>query len=166
LDKDTSGILLMAKSKSAAEFLIDSFKNKNIKKTYIALVNGIPTKNHGKINIPLRKKIQGKNEKVLPDFEEGKEAITDFKILRKFTDYCLIELRPITGRTHQLRVHMKELGHPIINDVKYGGKSVLKKDISDRLCLHAHKIVIDQYLTKDKIEIIASEPSPNSLNKF
>jgi len=157
LDKDTSGILLIAKNAKAAEFLTDGFKNKTIKKTYLALVRGIVKKPEGTINIPLRKKLLGKNEKVQPDFAEGKEAITDYKLLRSFFDHSLLELKPLTGRTHQLRVHCKEIGHAIINDVKYGGKEVLRKDICKRLCLHAYKIEIDDYFGK-KLKIETEQP--------
>ena len=157
LDKDTSGILLIAKNAKAAEFLTDSFKNKTIKKTYLAMVRGIVKKPEGTINIPLRKKLLGKNEKVQPDFTEGKEAITDYKLLRSFFDHSLLELKPLTGRTHQLRVHCKEIGHAIINDVKYGGKEVLRKDICKRLCLHAYKIEIDDYFGK-KLKIETEQP--------
>ncbi len=157
LDKDTSGILLIAKNAKAAEFLTDGFKNKTIKKTYLAMVRGIVKKPEGTINIPLRKKLLGKNEKVQPDFSEGKEAITDYKLLRSFFDHSLFELKPLTGRTHQLRVHCKEIGHAIINDVKYGGKEVLRKDICKRLCLHAYKIEIDDYFGK-KLKIETEQP--------
>jgi 23S rRNA pseudouridine955/2504/2580 synthase len=157
LDKDTSGILLIAKNSKAAEFLTDGFKNKTIKKTYLAVVRGIVKKPEGTINIPLRKKLLGKNEKVQPDFAEGKEAITDYKLLRSFFDHSLLELKPLTGRTHQLRVHCKEIGHAIINDVKYGGKEVLRKDICKRLCLHAYKIEIDDYFGK-KLKIETEQP--------
>ena len=157
LDKDTSGILLIAKNAKAAEFLTDGFKNKTIKKTYLALVRGIVKKPEGTINIPLRKKLLGKNEKVQPDFAEGKEAITDYKLLRSFFDHSLLELKPLTGRTHQLRVHCKEIGHAIINDVKYGGKEVLRKDICKRLCLHSYKIEIDDYFGK-KLKIETEQP--------
>jgi 23S rRNA pseudouridine955/2504/2580 synthase len=157
LDKDTSGILLIAKNAKAAEFLTDGFKNKTIKKTYLAMVRGIVKKPEGTINIPLRKKLLGKNEKVQPDFSEGKEAITDYKLLRSFFDHSLLELKPLTGRTHQLRVHCKEIGHAIINDVKYGGKEVLRKDICKRLCLHAYKIEIDDYFGK-KLKIETEQP--------
>ncbi len=88
----------------------------------------------------------------MPDFEEGKEAITKFRLLKTFTDYALLELKPLTGRTHQLRVHCKEIGHPIVNDVKYGGKETLKKDIHSYMCLHARKIVIQNFFGK-KVEI-------------
>ncbi len=160
LDKDTSGILLIAKNKKIADFLIKSFKDKSIKKTYLALVNKVVQKDCGTVNIPLRKKIQGKNEKVLPDFTEGKEAITNFKVLKRFKDYTLIELNPITGRTHQLRVHMKELGYPILNDIKYGGKSVLRRELSKVMCLHAYKIVIKNYKNKN-LEITTKLPKFN-----
>ncbi len=153
LDKDTSGILLIAKNNAAAEVLTEGFKRKTIEKTYLALICGVPKKLEGVISIPLRKKILGKNEKVLPDFEQGKEAVTKFKVLKSFADHALIELKPLTGRTHQLRVHCKEIGHPIVNDVKYGGKEALRKNLSDRLCLHAHKILIRNFFGK-QVEII------------
>jgi 23S rRNA pseudouridine955/2504/2580 synthase len=153
LDKDTSGILLIAKNNEAAEILTEGFKNKTIEKTYHAFICGTPKKSEGVISIPLRKKILGKNEKVLPDFEQGKEAVTKFKVVKSFADHSLIELKPLTGRTHQLRVHCKEIGHPIVNDVKYGGKEVLKKNLSNRLCLHAYQILIPNFFGKDvKIE--------------
>lgn len=148
LDKDTSGILLVAKNAKSSEFLTAAFRNKIVKKTYLALVCGVLSKSSGIINIPLRKKMIGKNEKVRPDFIEGKEAITEFKVLKTFADHSLLALKPLTGRTHQLRVHCKELGHPIINDVKYGGREVLRKDLSSRLCLHAFEIEISEYFGK------------------
>lgn len=157
LDKDTSGILLIAKNSKTADFLTESFKNKTIEKTYLAMVCGNLSKKEGTINIPLRKKLLGKNEKVLPDFEEGKEAITKFKLIKNFADFALVELSPLTGRTHQLRVHAKEIGHPILNDVKYGGRDVLRKDLSKRLCLHAHKISLQNYFGK-KLEIATKLP--------
>lgn len=152
LDKDTSGILLIAKNSKSAEFLTQSFREKVIKKTYLALVGGNFKKLDGIINIPLRKQLTGKNEKVRPDFVDGKEAITNFKRLKDFGDHALLELNPLTGRTHQLRVHCKELGHPVLNDIKYGGKMAERKDICKRLCLHAQKIEIADYFGK-KLEI-------------
>jgi 23S rRNA pseudouridine955/2504/2580 synthase len=153
LDKDTSGILLIAKNNEAAEVLTEGFKNKTIEKTYLALVCGVPKKMEGVISIPLRKKLLGKNEKVSPDFESGKEAVTKFKVLKTFAEHALLELKPLTGRTHQLRVHCKEIGHPIVNDVKYGGKEALKKNLSSRLCLHAQQILLPNFFGKNvKIE--------------
>jgi 23S rRNA pseudouridine955/2504/2580 synthase len=147
IDKDTSGILLIALNKKIAEFLTDCFKNKTIEKTYLALVLGTPTKNEMLINISLKKKFVKKNEKVYKD-ESGKVAITKLKVLKKFSDYSLVELKPITGRTHQLRVHCKEIGSPVINDVKYGGKNTIRKDLCKRMCLHAYEIKVSNYFGK------------------
>ncbi len=153
LDKDTSGILLIAKNSKSAEFLTAAFKNKTIKKTYLALVSGVLKKTVGVIDIPLKKQLVGKNEKVRPDFLDGKSAITNFKLVKNFEDFAALELNPLTGRTHQLRVHCKEIGHAILNDVKYGGQQVLRKDLCKRLCLHAYKIELDNYFGKTlKIE--------------
>jgi 23S rRNA pseudouridine955/2504/2580 synthase len=149
LDKDTSGILLIAKNSKTADFLTENFRNKTIEKTYVALVCGKLNKEEGVINIPLRKKLLGKNEKVLPDFEQGKEAITKFKLIKNFFDFAVVEFSPLTGRTHQIRVHAKEIGHPIANDIKYGGKNAIRKDLAKRLCLHAYKIYLKDYFGKE-----------------
>lgn len=148
LDKDTSGLLLIARNGKTAELLTAAFKNKTIRKTYLALVVGLPKKNEGVINIPICKKFVGKNEKVYRDEVDGKEAITEFRVLEKFKEHSLMELHPLTGRTHQLRVHCKELGHAIIGDVKYGGRDVIKRDLARRVCLHAKKIVLQDYFGK------------------
>ena len=158
LDKDTSGLLLIAKNNLSAEFLTNCFKNKTINKTYIALVYGNVKKESGTIDIPLAKKRIGISEKVQADIEFGKPAITKYKVLKHFTDFTELELSPITGRTHQLRVHCKEIGHPILNDMKYGGKKVLRKDKFPRLCLHAYKINIENYFGKT---LNLQTPRPN-----
>ncbi|MBL6664760.1 MAG: RluA family pseudouridine synthase [Rickettsiales bacterium] len=153
LDKDTSGVLLLAKNEMAAKELIAGFRNKNIKKIYQAYISGFLNKDEGVIEIPLKKKGVKGIEKVYPDLEDGKEAITKFKVLDKFRDYSLVELEPITGRTHQLRVHMKEMGCAIINDVKYGGRKVLKKELCNNLCLHAKEIKIGSLIIKSKLTL-------------
>jgi 23S rRNA pseudouridine955/2504/2580 synthase len=154
LDKDTSGVLLIAKNKKIADYLVEKFKKKQVQKTYQALVFGNLQKESGVIEIPLKKKMENKHEKVRPDFEDGKEAISKFKLIQNFDKYSIVELTPITGRTHQLRVHMKEVGHPIINDIKYGGPKVKMKNLCSRLCLHAKNLVIEDYFG-EKLEIIA-----------
>jgi 23S rRNA pseudouridine955/2504/2580 synthase len=151
LDKDTSGILLIAKNKNCAEILTEKFKNKIIKKTYLALIDGNLKKEFIEINIPLLKKINGKNEKIMPDFENGKEAISHLKLIKNFANFALVEFSPLTGRTHQLRVHAKEIGHAIINDFKYGGQKVMHKNLCKRLCLHALEIEINDYFNKKLI---------------
>ena len=147
LDKDTSGILLISRNRKVAEILLEKFKNKEINKTYLALISGIPTKKSGEINLPLIKKYQGKNEKIYVD-ENGKEAITKYKILSSKNNISMVELKPITGRTHQLRVHMKEIGHAILGDYKYGKKG--QNDFK-RLGLHAFKIEILNFFGKNLV---------------
>ncbi|MFM6972265.1 MAG: RluA family pseudouridine synthase [Alphaproteobacteria bacterium] len=158
LDKDTSGLLLIAKTKASAEFLTNLFKNKEIEKTYIALVDGVVKKENGIIDIPLSKQNIGKNEKVQVDIEFGKKATTKYRVLNIFENFTELELKPITGRTHQLRVHCKEIGHPIINDYKYGGKKVAIKDKFSQLCLHSYQIKIHDYYGK---ELLIITPYPN-----
>jgi 23S rRNA pseudouridine955/2504/2580 synthase len=163
LDKDTSGILLIAKDNQTADKLTLAFKNKDIDKTYLALVYNLVKKDHGIINIPLIKKNLGKNDKVLPDHIDGKIAITNYEVLHRFTNFTLLKLMPVTGRTHQIRVHCKEIGYPVLNDVKYGGTKVLRKELSPRLCLHAYKITINGYLS-EPLTIISE--LPDFLKKF
>lgn len=158
LDKDTSGLLLIAKNNSSAEFLTNYFKNKKIQKTYIALVYGIVKKTAGTINIPLSKQQIGKNDKVQADFEFGKSAITNYQVVRHYHDYTELELSPITGRTHQLRVHCKEIGHPILNDIKYGKSKVSYSNKFPRLCLHSYQISIEDYFGK---KLVIKTPYPN-----
>jgi len=158
LDKDTSGILLIARNRASADLLTDAFRNKTVSKAYLALVKGVPSKMEGKIDIAIAKRYHGSEEKVYPD-KDGKEAITYYRVLKSDTQLncSLLELRPITGRTHQLRVHCKEIGHPIIGDGKYGGKSAFIEGLPEKLCLHAWHINIDDFFG-EKLEIKTKKP--------
>ena len=152
LDKDTSGILLIARNKDASTLLTSYFKNKKIEKTYIALVKGRLSKDEGKIQMPLIKKYQGKNEKVYKDDVLGKEAVTYYKLLQYYPDKDIsaVKVNPITGRTHQIRVHLKEIGHPIIGDFKYGANNTdfANLNMHHRLYLHSFSIKIDDFFGK------------------
>lgn len=162
LDKDTSGVLLIAKNNATAEKITEAFRNKTIDKTYLALTYGVFKKETGTINIPLLKKNFGKNDKIMPDFTDGKPAITNYQVLKTFDDFTLVKLMPITGRTHQLRVHCKEIGYPIINDVKYGGIKVMRKELSPRLCLHSYQIKINDYSQP----LVITTKLPDFLTRF
>jgi 23S rRNA pseudouridine955/2504/2580 synthase len=151
LDRDTSGILLLARNRKTATLLTDGFKNKTIKKTYLALVKGIPSKEQDVISMPLLEKSFGNVKKVFKD-NLGKEAITHYKVLKTFEDHSLLELKPITARIHQLRVHCKEIGHPILGDGKYG-----KQAGKGRLCLHSFVIEIVDFFGK-KLVIKTDKP--------
>ena len=124
IDKDTSGILLIAKTNEAHRILTDDFKNKRIQRKYIALVHGVIETNKGKINAPIgRSKTDRKKMCVTED--NSKKAITNFTVLERFKNATLIELVLETGRTHQIRVHMDYIGHPVVNDPVYGRRKVI-----------------------------------------
>jgi 23S rRNA pseudouridine955/2504/2580 synthase len=154
LDKDTSGLLLLARKTSVATKYGEYFMDKKIEKIYWAIVVGVPEVKEGKIDLPIMKKDTGAGkEKVVVD-PKGQKAITFFKVLDKIGDrMCLVELRPVTGRTHQLRVHMAELGHPILGDGKYGGARAFIDGMEDRMHLHARQITIPSYKKEFKAEI-------------
>ena len=140
LDRDTSGVLLLARTRHAAKALAKSFKSREAEKTYWALVVGKPEIPEGLINLPLLKKGGQGGERVQVDHEEGQPASTAYRILDSAARTASwLELFPQTGRTHQLRVHCQAIGHPILGDGKYGGSQAFpdKKNIAKRLHLHA-----------------------------
>lgn len=118
IDKDTSGLLLVSKTNHAHQILSDDFKNKRIKRKYIALVEGTINENSGKIDAPIGRK---SNDRVkMAVCENGKKAITNFKVIERLNNTTLIECVLETGRTHQIRVHMAYINHPVVNDPLYG----------------------------------------------
>ena len=136
LDKDTSGILLLAKTLEDARWLTQMFKEGIISKTYLALVVGVPQQNTGTINLPICKLPGKTGDRMVVDFNEGLEAITHYRVLETKNNVSLLELKPETGRMHQLRLHCAELGTPILGDGKYGGKRAHLE--GSRFTLHLH----------------------------
>ena len=147
IDKDTSGLLIVAKNDKAHLVLAEELKKKEIKRKYIALVKGIIPHDTGTIDAPIgRDKQDRKKMCVTP--ENSKEAITHFKVLERFKEATLLECILDTGRTHQIRVHMKYIGHPIINDPVYlGGKNI---DNYGQM-LHAYSITFIHPTTKEEM---------------
>lgn len=142
LDKDTSGILVIAKNPQAFELLKEQFKGRTTEKTYLALVHGRVEPNIGKVDAPIDR--SPFNRMHFGVFPGGREAQTIYKVQQYFPSYSLLEVSPKTGRTHQIRVHMKYLGYPLVADPIYGGR---KQSIADlktfpRLFLHAWKLKI------------------------
>ena len=145
LDKDTSGVLVLARSAKVATRLMRLFAGKEPEKIYWALIKGVPQMRKGKIDFPLAKQEEGDIEKMGIDEEAGKKAVTFYRVIDALSDkVAWVELMPQTGRTHQLRVHMREIGHPIVGDGKYGGRDAFVDgmEISRKLHLHAHRLII------------------------
>ncbi len=146
LDKDTSGVLLVARSAGAAAKFSRSFAGRSARKTYWAIIVGSPSLNAGQIDLSLSKQPGSGGEKMHVDEENGQTACTRYRVIeRAGNTAAYVELQPLTGRTHQLRVHMAAIGHPIVGDGKYGGKAAfLTGSISRKLHLHARHLRIDQ----------------------
>ncbi|MCE2510671.1 MAG: RluA family pseudouridine synthase [Alphaproteobacteria bacterium] len=159
LDKDTSGVLVLARSAAAAAWLTEAFRNKTVRKVYWALVCGVPRPEQGEIALPLAKRTAGKGEQVAAD-DEGKFARTLYAVLdtagRKV---AWLALMPLTGRTHQLRVHCATKETPILGDGKYGGAAARLEgaDIAKRLHLHAAEIELP-HPRKGRVRIAAPLP--------
>lgn len=119
IDKDTSGLMLVAKNVKAHDILAEGFKNKTIKREYIALVCGVIGEDSGVIDAPIGRDAKDR-KKMCVTSENSKKAVTHFKVLKRYEHYTLLKLILDTGRTHQIRVHMKYIGHPVYNDPVYG----------------------------------------------
>lgn len=145
LDKDTSGILLVARTAGSAAFFSKRFSGRSAKKIYWALVVGVPDIYEGTIEAPLAKQPGTGGEKMHVDMEEGQPAKTVYRVVERAGNAAAwVELQPFTGRTHQLRVHMAAIGHPIVGDGKYGGQDAfLTGSVSRKMHLHARRLIID-----------------------
>jgi 23S rRNA pseudouridine955/2504/2580 synthase len=145
LDKDTSGVLLVARSARAAGHFSKAFSGRTARKVYWALITGVPSADEGLIDAPLAKQPGTGGEKMHVDEESGLPAKTRYRLIdRAGNRAAWVELQPLTGRTHQLRAHMAAIGHPIVGDAKYGGaEAFLTGGISRKLHLHARRLKID-----------------------
>lgn len=117
LDKDTSGLLIIAKNDEAHLNMSNQIKERQVKKIYYALVRGVVSENEATINMPIGRST--KDRKKMAVDKNGKEAITHFRVLERFNKYTLLEVKIDTGRTHQIRVHLSEIGHPVVGDEVY-----------------------------------------------
>jgi len=168
LDRETSGVMLLAKNAKAHEFLKKQFMDREIKKTYYAIVSGWVKNDHDTINKPIgrspsdfRRKLAGRGAR-----GELREAITEYKVLKRFiisgNKFSYLEIHPKTGRTHQIRVHMKFINHPVISDSLYNPDKPYPKGL-DRLALHAKSIEFKDL--KGKIVKVES-PLPKEFGKI
>jgi 23S rRNA pseudouridine1911/1915/1917 synthase len=153
LDKETSGLLVLAKTPEAYEKLKLQFLERKTVKKYKALVHGIISPEEGIISLPIER-----HPKAWGKFTIGKDlsrtAITEWSLIEKYKDYSLLDLRPMTGRTHQIRVHLKYLGHPIVSDPLYVGDKVIKTDLGmcPRMFLHAYSLQLKHPVSGEEIK--------------
>ena len=159
LDKDTSGVLLVARTPGSAAFFSKRFSGRSAKKVYWALVVGRPEIDEGMIDAPLAKQPGTGGEKMHVDEEGGQPAKTRYRVVdRAGNKAAWVELEPLTGRTHQLRAHMAAIGHPIVGDGKYGGQDAfLTGSVSRKMHLHARRLIID-HPGGDKLDVTAELP--------
>lgn len=162
IDKETSGILVIAKNQPSFENLQGQFKDRKVSKSYVALVHGHVDSSEGEISVPVGRLPW--NRKRFGVLAGGKEAITQYKVLETFEKpFTLLELNPKTGRTHQIRVHLKYFNHPIFGDSLYAGRKISRDDrkILERFFLHAKKILFYHPRTGDRVEF--ESPLPTEL---
>lgn len=154
LDKDTSGVIVIAKNDKAHINMSEQIKNHEVEKTYIALVRGFVKESEATINMPIGRST--KDRKKMAVTKEGKSAITHFKVIERFGNYTLLEVKIETGRTHQIRVHLTEIGYPIVGDTVYSnGKN--EWNIQGQ-CLHAKSLKFKHPITGKEMFIEAPLP--------
>jgi 23S rRNA pseudouridine1911/1915/1917 synthase len=158
LDKDTSGVIVVAKNDKAMRSLAKQFQNRTIKKRYLAIVTGKIEMDNGVIDAPLARHAVDR-KKMDIEHSTGKAARTVYHVIRRGKGYTFVCLEPETGRTHQIRVHMKHIGHPIVGDAKYGGGPGMA-----RQALHAERIAFTHPETGKTVEFEA--PLPEDMKEF
>ena len=162
LDKDTSGVLVLARTPGIAAKLTRSFGSREAHKVYWAVVVGVPELAAGRIDMALSKLSGNKGERMVPDKDKGKKATTLFRVIERASRQAAwVHLEPVTGRTHQLRVHMAETGTPIHGDGKYGGAEAFLQGqgLSRKLHLHARAIRVPHPSGKGTLEVFAPLPT-------
>lgn len=154
LDKDTSGLIIVAKNDKAHMLLSEMLKNHEVKKTYIALVRGVVKENEATINMPIARST--KDRKKMAVDKKGKNAVTHFKVLKRYEGYTLLEINIETGRTHQIRVHLSHIGYPIVGDIVYSnGKNPF--GVTGQM-LHAKKLEFMHPITGQVLNLEAPLP--------
>ena len=157
IDKDTSGLICVAKNDFAHNFLAEQLKDHTMSRTYVALVRGVIKENHGTINLPIGRDPRNR-QKMAVTRENSKPAITNFDVLKRFENNTLIECKLVTGRTHQIRVHLSYIGFPVEGDPLYGGRSYKKLYDGGQL-LTAVKLKLIHPRTKKEMEFETKLPS-------
>jgi 23S rRNA pseudouridine1911/1915/1917 synthase len=166
IDKDTSGLLVVAKTDVAHEGLAKQFAAHSIDRRYLAIVNGVPKQASGTVDAPLARSSTNRKKIAIVDDGRGKRAVTHWQILQRLRDASLVECRLETGRTHQVRVHMASIGHTLLGDPVYGGtakshRKTLNELDFHRQALHAAELGFTHPVTKEKLHF--SSPMPEDM---
>ncbi|MCX6557097.1 MAG: RluA family pseudouridine synthase [Candidatus Aminicenantes bacterium] len=163
LDKDTSGILILAKTEQAQQKMQELFQEREMQKTYLALVAGAMRFRNGTIDLPLARSLKNRARFEVPreERDDQREAITDFSVIRAFATFTFVRLMPHTGRTHQLRVHLAHFGNPVLGDSLYGNR---KDQGFQRLALHAFRIDFRHPFSGYPLSV--TSPLPDVLRRF
>jgi RluA family pseudouridine synthase len=154
LDKTTSGVMVFARSAEAHRALSLQFENREAEKTYHAILEGPPQWNEKTAKFPLRTNI-GKKHRTVADHRNGKPSETRFKILKRYQASAWVEAQPMTGRTHQIRVHAYALGHPLLGDILYGASDT---DLISRPALHAYSLTVTHPATQERLTFKVEHP--------
>lgn len=159
LDKDTSGLILLAKNDRAHRFLQIQFRDRSVEKVYLALVDGRPATAEGRIETAIGRDNRNRKRMSVTSPNRGREAVTEYRTLEAFADHTLLEVHPVTGRTHQIRVHMAFIGCPVAGDMVYGHKKPTLK--IRRHFLHAGRIRIR--IPEEETDRLFEAPLPKNL---
>lgn len=157
IDKDTSGLLIVTKNDSTHQFFANLFSSRKIEKYYFALVEGVFPQDKAKIFLPIEKDPRNRMVKISPT---GKYAATDVLVMERFEDYTLLEVRIHTGRTHQIRIHLSHIGHPVVGDPVYGKR---EERVEGQL-LHSYKISFPMPVTEEMVTF--TSPLPEDFSEF
>jgi 23S rRNA pseudouridine1911/1915/1917 synthase len=159
LDKDTSGLIVIAKNERAHRWLQEQFKSRKVEKIYLALVDGRPPTPAGRVEAPIGRNTTHRKLMAVVPLEKGRQAVSEYRTLESFADHTLLEVHPLTGRTHQIRVHLAFLNCPVVADTVYGKR---KPTVPlERHFLHAYKLKI--VLPMDEVATVFEAPLPPDL---
>ena len=162
LDRDTSGLLIVAKKRSALVELHRMLREGEVEKTYLAVVKGVPGRAAFEISEPLHKHVSASGERRVSVAQGGMAAVTRVKVLKGKKDFAVLEVRLLTGRTHQIRVHLAHAGHPVLGDDKYGDfelNHALAKQGVKRLFLHARRLAFNHPVSGERLRLEADVPA-------
>jgi 23S rRNA pseudouridine1911/1915/1917 synthase len=178
LDRDTSGVIVVAKNDQAHDALAAQFKSREVTKDYLAIVVGVPEMDHDRIDEPIGDHPTHRDKKAIRRKDpDARPAVTEYQVIERFAGFALVQAVPKTGRTHQIRLHLAHVRHPVLCDRLYGGRAILNEaeliprgsiaqdsDIAadvpllDRQALHAHQLAFRHPTTNERVEFVAELP--------